>query len=103
MTNRQGRDIYRYLIWNDYIDEDDHVTDAYMADYANGALAPLPESYKEIADGVHALIRSIFNEDALKDMIGNGHVPKVYEDALNDIFYKKEFQLLWGFINHKYA
>ena len=103
VTDKQGRDIYRYLIKNDYIDEDDRVTDQYRADLANNALAPVPDSCKEIADGVHALIQSIFDENALKNMIKNGNEPKVYENPLNDNFYKKEFQTLWGYINHKYA
>ena len=103
VSDKQGRDIYRYLIKNDYIDEDDHVTDKYRADFANKALTPVPESCKEITDGVHALIRSIFDEHALDDMISNGHKPKPQENALNDNFYKKEFQTLWNYINHKYA
>ena len=103
VSDKQGRDIYRYLIKNDYIDEDDHVTDKYRADLANEALAPVPESCKEITDGVHALIQSIFDEHALDDMISDGHETKIQENALNDNFYKKEFQTLWNYINHKYA
>ena len=103
VSDKQGRDIYRYLIKNDYIDEDDHVTDKYRADLANEALAPVPESCKEITDGVHALIKSIFDEHALDDMISDGHETKIQGNALNDNFYKKEFQTLWNYINHKYA
>ena len=103
VSDKQGRDIYRYLIKNDYIDDDDHVTDKYRADLANDALAQVPESCKEITDGVHALIQSIFDEHALDDMISNGHETKIQENALNDNFYKKEFQTLWNYINHKYA
>lgn len=103
VTDKQGRDIYRYLIKNDYIDENDHITDQYRSDLANEALAPVPESCKEITDGVHALIQSIFDEHALDDMIKDGHDTKIQENALNDNFYKKEFQTLWNYINHKYA
>lgn len=103
VTEKQAGDIYRYLIKNDYIDEDDHVTDKYRADLVNGVLAPVPESCAEISDGVHALIQSIFDEHALDDMIHNGHDTKVQENALNENFYKKEFQALWNYINHKYA
>ncbi len=103
ISEKQGRDIYRYLIKNDYIDEDDHVSDQYRADLANGVLAPVPESCKDISDGVHALIQSIFDEHALDDMIHDGHETKIHENALNDNFYKKEFQTLWNYINHKYA
>ena len=103
VTEKQAGDIYRYLIKNDYIDEDDHVSDKYRADLINGVLAPVPESCAEISDGVHALIQSIFDEHALDDMIHNGHDTKVQENALNENFYKKEFQTLWNYINHKYA
>lgn len=103
VSEKQGKDIYRYLIKNDYIDEDDHVTDKYRSDLANGVLAPVPESCKEIAEGVHALVQSIFDEHALDDMVSDGHDTKIQENALNENFYKKEFQTLWNYINHKYA
>lgn len=103
VSDKQGRDIYRYLIKNDYIDDEDRITDTYHADLANGVLAPMPESCREIADGVHALIQSIFDEHALDAMISNGHETKIQENPLNDKFYWKEFQTLWKYINHKYA
>lgn len=103
VTDKQGRDIYRYLIKNDYIDDEDHVTDKYRADKENNVLAPVPESCSEISEGVHALIQSIFDPHALDDMIKDGHDTKIAENPLNDNFYKKEFQKLWSLINHKYA
>lgn len=103
ISDKQGRDIYRYLVRNDYIDNDDHVTDRYRADLTNGVLVMLPESCKDIGQGVHALVQSIFDEHVLDDMISNGHETKIQENALNDNFYKKEFQTLWNYINHKYA
>lgn len=99
----QARDIYRYLLKNDYIDDDDKVTDAYRADLANNCLAPLPFGVQEIAEGVHLLIQGVFDESVLKRMFKDGHETKVKENPLNDNFYKKEFQTLWGYINHKYA
>lgn len=103
ISEKQGKDFYRYLIKNDYIDEDDRVTDKYHSDLANDVLAQVPESCEDICSGVHALVQSIFNEHALDDMISNGHDTKIQENALNDNFYKKEFQTLWNYINHKYA
>lgn len=103
VSDKQGRDIYRYLVRNDYIDDDDHVTDGYRAELANGVLASLPESCKDISEGVYALIQSVFDEHALDNMISNGRETKIQENALNDNFYKKEFQALWNYINHKYA
>ncbi|MDE7242444.1 MAG: restriction endonuclease subunit R, partial [Oscillospiraceae bacterium] len=103
VSEKQGRDIYRYLIKNDYIDEDDAVTEKYRSDLANGELAPVPASCTEISAGVHALVQSIFDAHALDEMIRNGRETKIPENALNENFYKKEFQTLWNYINHKYA
>lgn len=103
VSEKQGTAMYHYLVKNDYIDDDGHVTDKYRAESANGALAPLPESCAEIAEGLHALVRSVFDEHALDDMIADGHDTKIRENALNDNFYKKEFQALWNCINHRFA
>ena len=100
---RQARDIYRYLLKNDYIDDDDKVTDAYRADLANNCLAPLPDGVKDIAEGVHLLVQGVFDESVLKSMVTDAHETKVKENPLNDNFYKQEFQTLWNYINHKYA
>ena len=103
VTSDQAHTIYFYLAKNDYIDEDGHVTDKYRADTENKTLAPLPEKVKNIAEGVHALVQGIFDEHALDGMIENGNATKIQENALNDNFYKKEFQTLWNYINHKWS
>lgn len=103
VSDKQGRDIYRYLVKNDYIDEEDHVTDRYRADKEMGVLAPVPESCSLITEGVHALIQSIFDPHAMDDMFKDGRNTKITENPLNDNFYKKEFQRLWNLINHQYA
>ncbi len=36
-------------------------------------------------------------------MFTDGNRTKIEENALNDNFYKKEFQTLWRYINHQYA
>ena len=100
---KQAKDIYRYLLKNDYVDDNDNVTDSYRADLANNALAPLPPDLQPIAEGVHTLIQGVFDERVLDSMIDNGNKTKIFENELNENFYKKEFQTLWGYINHKYA
>ena len=100
---KQAKSIYRYLLKNDYIDDNDNVTDAYRNDRANGCLVLLPEDVRPIAEGVHILIQGVFDDSVLESMIENGNQTKVQDNALNDNFYKKEFQTLWGYINHKYA
>lgn len=103
VSEKQGRDLYRYLVRNDYIDDDDRVTERYRAAFAGGELAPLPESCAEISQGIHALVRSVFDGRALEEMIHDGRETMVSENPLNENFYKKEFQALWNRINHKYA
>ena len=100
---KEAKEIYRYLIKNDYIDNDDSVTDEYRADLENKSLAPLPMELSDLTDGVHKLVQAIFDERVLNEMISNAHDTKVKDNPLNDNFYKKEFQTLWNYINHKYA
>lgn len=103
ITEEQANSIYFYLVKNEYVDEDGHVTEKYRAELENQDLAQLPEKLKPITDGVHMLVQSIFDEHALRDMIDDANKTKVQENKLNDNFYKKEFQNLWHYINHKYT
>ena len=103
ITKEQANAIHRYLIRNEYVDDADHVTDAYRTDYANQTLAPLPDALADIADGVHALIRSVFDESALKDMIRKGGKPVPPKNELNEKFKSPDFQALWNLINRKYT
>lgn len=103
IDTKLAKDIYRYLLKNDYIDDNDNVTDAYRADLQNNCLAVLHESLAPYEVGIHTLVQSIFDENVFKDMVTDGNQTKIQENALNDNFYKKEFQTLWGYINHQYA
>lgn len=96
-------DIEYYLIENRYINRERKVTDQYRADLAAGTLAPLPVNLAPMTEGIHKLVQAVFDESVLKDMISDGHETKVKDNPLNDNFYKKEFQTLWNYINHKYA
>lgn len=103
ITDEQARAIYRYLVKNDYINDNDEILPKYYDDVDNKQLAPLPEKVQNIAHGVHALIQSVFDEHALEGMIDDGYNTQAPENKLNDNFYKKEFQTLWKQINHKYT
>ena len=103
ISDQQATAIYRYLLKNDYIDDNEHITDQYRADLDNNALAPLADELKPISEGIHKLIQSIFNDKIFEDMIGNGNETTVPSNDLNENFAKKEFQTLWNYINHKYA
>lgn len=105
ITQQQAAMIYQYMIKNDYVsaDGEDHVTEQYIVDMENNNLAPLPEHLIAYANGIHKLIQSVFNDKILDDMIEDGNETKIPNNDLNENFYKKEFQTLWGYINHKYA
>lgn len=103
IDEKQAKEIYRYLIKNDYIDSEDNVTEAYRVDVENSCPAPLPETLQPIAEGVHILVQSIFDDSVLDKMIEDGNETKIESNDLNENFAKKEFQTLWNYINHKYA
>lgn len=92
-----------YLIQNGYVDLKRKVTDKYRTDIAMNNPAELPQELKPMAEGIHMLIQSVYDDSVLANMFSDGHEPKVKDNPLNDNFYKKEFQALWKEINHKYA
>lgn len=104
LDSKDANMIYQYMVKNDYVSDDgeDYVTDKYHADYENNNFAPMPEKLKPMEYEIHKLIQSVFNAKAFEDMYGNGHETTIYKNDLNDNFFKKEFQTLWKYINHKY-
>jgi type III restriction enzyme len=103
INKQQANSIVAYLYDNDYIDNDNKITGSYKADMANNCLVPLPNKLQPMAEGITKLIQGIFDEQVLADMVEDGNKTKIQDNNLNDNFYKKEFQTLWGYINHKYA
>ena len=98
-----ARKIYQYLVRNNYVDEDDGITQDYRDDVAADRLKPLPEGLQPIGESIHKLVQAIFDDKVLKEMFADGNKTPAPENPLNDRFYKKEFQNLWTAINHKYA
>lgn len=103
IDDQQANDIEFYLIKNDYVDSKRKITDKYRDDVANGTVVALPEELQPMAEGIHMLIQSVYDDSILKDMFKDANETKVTENPLNDNFAKKEFQALWNQINHKYA
>jgi type III restriction enzyme len=93
-----AKQIYRYLVKNDYTDDADQIADAYHEAKATGKLADLPDELKPHAEQVFQLIDSVFSDSQLPD-IGDGRKPKT--NPLNANFEKREFQELWAQINRK--
>lgn len=103
ITEKEAKIIQHYLVKNDYVDYDGNVTEKYKSDRSNGVLAILPDEILPITDGVHTLVSCVFDDTVLDSMIDDGNATKTEDNALNDNFYKKEFQTLWKSINRKYA
>ena len=93
-----AKQIYRYLVKNDYTDDTDQVASAYHDAKAAGTLATLPDDLKPYADQVFQLIESVFS-DAQLPKIDDGRKPKT--NPLNANFDRREFQALWSRINQR--
>jgi type III restriction enzyme len=98
VTPQLARQIYRYLVRNDYTDVGDQMTQAYHDAKRNEKLAPLPDDLAPHAQQIFQLIDSVFSDALLPD-IGNDRSPK--PNPLSPNFHKKEFQELWDRINRK--
>lgn len=102
ITDGDASRIMVYLEDNEYIDENGFLTAKYHNDVANGQQAPLGKKLEPITEGVNALIQSIFDDNALADMIVE-EKPSTVSNKLNDNFYREEFKALWKEINHQYV
>ena len=104
ITSQQARQIYKYLLKNDYIDDNDHVSQEYRDAVENNTLAPMEESLRPMAGTIHKLVQAVYDDKMLAEMFkdGNKKIPAP-DNPLNDRFYKESFQKLWHTINHKYA
>ena len=100
VTPELAKQIYRYLLKNDYTDDADHIVATYHEAKKAETLAELPEDLKPHAEQVFQLIDSVFSESQLPD-IGNDRKPK--KNPLNANFDKQEFKELWNRINRKAA
>ncbi|WP_206950782.1 type III restriction-modification system endonuclease [Trinickia acidisoli] len=100
VTPQLAKQIYRYLVKNDYTDDLDRIAAAYHDAKKAGTLADLPEDLRPHAEQVFQLIDSVFSASQLPD-IGDDRRPK--KNPLNANFDKQEFKALWSRINHKAA
>ncbi len=96
-----AKQIYNYLIKNDYLDLNDLPNDKLRTDLYEKKLVDLPPELKDRKDGIQILLENLSTPKA-KGMIGNARKPKYKTNPLNDNFKKKEFVELWNEINHMY-
>lgn len=100
VTPQLAKQIYRYLVKNDYTDDSDRIAGAYHDAKKAGTLADLPDELKPHAAQVYQLIDSVFSASQLPD-IDDDRKPK--KNPLNANFGKQEFKALWNRINRKAA
>ena len=98
VTPQLARQIYKYLLKNDYSGDANHITDAYHQARRDGTPAMLPPELQAYAEQVYQLIDSVFDDSQLPK-IGDGRRSKT--NPLNDNFDKQEFKELWNRINRK--
>ncbi|MEK1939902.1 MAG: DEAD/DEAH box helicase family protein, partial [Pseudomonas sp.] len=100
VTPQLAKQIYKYLLKNDYTDDNDQITQAYHEAKREEQLAELPAELQAYAEQVFKLIDSVFSAAQMPE-IGNDRKAKL--NPLNANFEKKEFQALWNKINRKAA
>ncbi|MCQ4254563.1 type III restriction-modification system endonuclease [Stutzerimonas stutzeri] len=100
VTPQLAKQIYKYLLKNDYTDDNDQITQAYHEAKREEQLAELPAELQPYAEQVFQLIDSVFSAAQMPE-IGNDRKAKL--NPLNSNFEKKEFQALWNKINRKAA
>ena len=98
ITPAMAKQIYKYLLKNDYTDDADHVATAYHEAKANGTLAPLPTELAPHAAQIFGLIDSVFSESGLSTF---DNERRTKSNPLNSNFEKKEFKALWSRINRR--
>lgn len=90
--------LYKYLIKNDYLNDDDTLSDEYKAAQETGTLAePASELLKPVIKFLLPLVDSLRVD--LPDPPDSRKGKKIPLNEAN--FAKKEFQALWSRINHK--
>ena len=100
VTPQLAKQIYKYLLKNDYTDDKDHIADAYHEAKKEGTLAALPPELAVHADAVFMLIDTVFSDVKLP-LPEDDRKGKV--NPLNANFDKAEFKALWSRINRKAA
>ena len=100
VTPQLAKQIYKYLLKNDYTDDADRIAGAYHDAKKAETLAELPPELKPYAAQVYQLIDSVFSASQMPE-IGDDRKPK--KNPLNANFDKQEFKALWSRINRKAA
>jgi type III restriction enzyme len=95
-----AKQIYKYLLKNDYSDDADRIAGTYYEAKKEGTLAPLPPELQTHAEQVYQLIDSVFSDSQMFEISDDRRSKK---NPLNSNFEKQEFKELWSRINRKAA
>ena len=98
ITASMAKQIYRFLVKNDYTDDSDHITNAYHEAKHAGMLAPLPDELEQYTQQIFQLIDGVFSDVQLPKVDNSRNVKTNW---LNENFQKKEFKDIWKRINRK--
>lgn len=98
LDERAVNQIYRSFMKNDYIDDNDNITDKLKEDIANDNVI-VPEEFDNFKEEYVNLIKSLYTDIVVP--IENVGKKNIRELKPNDNFNKQEFQDLWNKINIK--
>ena len=98
IDSKMASQIYRYLVKNDYVDDDDHITSEYCDAIQENSLKEFPESLQPHKEEILTLIGTLYSDAKLPEIEDERRLKK---NSPNDNFKKKEFQELWSKINKK--
>jgi type III restriction enzyme len=98
VTPAMAKAITRYLIKNDYTDDDDKITAGYHDAKAAGTVAPLPPELAAYSAQILKLIDSVFADSQIPLPEDDR---KTKRNHLNSNFQKVEFLALWNRIHQK--
>ncbi|WP_045211889.1 type III restriction-modification system endonuclease [Desulfonatronovibrio magnus] len=101
IDERMANKIYQTFVRNNYVDEEDRLTQDYFQAVEQDALA-LPDELKPYQDSVKELVSRIYDEKAAK-WAENERELNVELKLNNRNFSRQEFQKLWKKINVKSA
>ncbi len=101
ISSQMATRIYKYLVKNDYTDDNNQIAATYHEAKEQGELAELPDDLKPHAEEIFKLIDSVFSENQLP-LPEDERKAKTNPINKNN-FERKEFQELWNRINKKAA
>lgn len=98
LDERAVNQIYRSFMKNDYIDDNDNITDKLRDDIANDSII-VPDEFENFKEEYINLVKSLYTDIVVP--IENVGKKNIRELKPNDNFNKQEFQDLWNKINIK--